>query len=247
MRTFDFFGTEEVDIAEVDMDELNKDREDPIEDYYEQEYDSKAGDEDSEGDLIRQNLDPVKATEHFIRMHTGLSSEELDVIEEEATADGEEIIENGGSDDGDIEVDDDSDSIDGEEISEDPDEIVSGGSDDTEEYDDGIEYEENVESEGTEIAMESLRYMFSSEDEGEDGEGGGGDTLELGINYGGTSKNISIQDGSVSISDGGSDDGGYEDSSSDEGEDDGEDDSEDGEGGDDQSGESFLFSSSDWL
>ena len=250
---YDFFGTEDVDITEVDMDSLQKDAENPEEDYFDQEFDTKQGDEATEGELIEQVLDPVKATEHFIRNTTGMTAEDLDTIEDEVTEQGEEIGErNAAGDYDDEEVSEDADMIGDTEVSEDPDDLIEGAGDEGEEYED-IEYsdDEGSVSAGTEIATESLNFMLSLEDEGEEGEGGSSD-LELDVKYNGKEKNISLNGDSVAIKDGdsGMDDDSY--GSDDESDDD--DESEDGEDGgddesdDDKSGESWLFSNDDsWI
>lgn len=262
---FDFFSEEDVDITEVEMDSLQKGAEDPVDDYFDRDYDSEAGDEKTEGQLIREKLDPVKATESFLRRAIGLSAEDLDTIEEEVTEEGEEIIEaqeNGtGFDDSEIEDDDDEDSIDGETISEDPDEDIEDGDegDEIDDVDDGAE-----QTEGDELASEALRHIWSLEDE-TDGEMNGGSEddsdLELDIKYGGKSKNISINGDSVSIGGGGSDDSTtseYDSSDSSSYDDDDDDDEDDEDGGNDddgddddssndKSGESFLFDTDSWL
>lgn len=249
---YDFFGTEDVDITEVDMDSLQKNAENPEEDYFDQEFDTKQGDEATEGELMEQVLDPVKATEHFIRRTTGMTAEDLDTIEDEVTEQGEEIGERNASGDyDDGEVSEDADMIGDTEVSEDPDDLIEGADTEGEEYED-IEYsdDEGSDSAGTEIATESLNYMLSLEDEGEEGEGGSSD-LELDVKYNGKEKNISLNGDSVAIKDGGSgmDDDSYgsEDDDSDDDEESDDEDSDD-ESDDDKSGESFLFSDDDsWI
>lgn len=252
---YDFFGTEDVDIAEVDMDSLQKDAENPEEDYFDQEFDTKQGDEATEGELIEQVLDPVKATEHFIRKTTGMTAEDLDTIEDEVTEQGEEIAErNVDSEYEDSEVNEDADMVGDTEVSEDPDDLIESADEEGEEYED-IEYsdDEGEVSVGTEIATESLNFMLSLEDEGEEVEDeSDSNDLELDVKYNGKEKNISLNGDSVAIKDvdSGSDDSSYEsdDESDDDDDEDESDDDDDEESDDDKSGESFLFSNDDsWI
>ena len=249
------FGLEDIDISEVDMDELQKNTDDPVKDYFEQDYDSDEGDVKTEGELIEDNLDPVSATESYIRRELGISARSLEEIEEETVAEGEEIIDNGGVGE-EVEydyTDDDADTVDGEEISEDisiDDETVpeDGDGEDSIYAEDETEFG-STQSDAMEVAAESFRHiMLSQEDDGEDTDTGSG-KLEVSLKGDGFSKDITIDGGSVSISDGDSsssseyeDDGNVDDDDDDKDSDDDDDDEKDSDDDDDdKSGESVLF------
>ena len=142
-------------------------------------------------------------------------------------------------------ADEGADTIDGEEISEDISiDEVDGGSDDGFETSEGDVDFGSSTSDSMQAAVESLRHIWSLEDEDESdsGETSGGGDIQLSVSAGGVSKDITISGGSVSISDGGSSDSSYDnESDSDEGDDEGDDDEgdDDEEEGDGKSEEGF--------
>ena len=245
MSIFDeVFGIEAVG-DDVDMEVLNKDAEDPVKDYFNQEIETEQGDEKTEGELIEENLDPVSATESYIARNLGLSKEDVDAIADETETAGNELIENEANGYTDMGADEGADTIDGEEISEDISiDEVDNGSDDGFEISEGDVDFGSSTSDSMQAAVESLRHIWSLEDEDESdsGETSDGGDIQLSVSAGGVSKDITISGGSVSISDGGSSDSSYDnESNSDEGDDEGDDEEgdDDEEEGDGKSEEGF--------
>lgn len=227
---FDWFSREEDLQPEVDMNELQKDAEDPREDYIEGKNKEIEDQDPDPDDVVESDLamDPGAATEAYVFKAFGLSAEDV----EDVVADLKEDAEN-AADDGDD--DDDDDGVNPDDVAAETDVTVDvdggdvdvGGDDgdpdivhNDDESDNTVEINASsdadinidvetvpdVESPAEVAAAEHLRRLWGMED-GEDFNGGGNDNpdVEIDVATPNNDVNLEFDDKAVTIEPNGGD------------------------------------------